>query len=230
MTVREWMNFSWGIFALTLYASIVNFLGLKGNVLYGAIVLGIGICIFFIHRLKHSSDRRIIVDYIEKSKGENKNLFATDEFHLASETSSRKLDIKDSLVIENYGKQQIEELLDFIANWKIDSNFKWDHTTLYDELEIKGVVNEGHLKYLITHKKNTKFFKIDGTLEKHFSSDKKEKPTPFYTINKLRFTLYNVHEEDMNKTGTWSISINTTKEGYCGEIVNKEFNICEGVA
>lgn len=211
--------------------------------MYLAIGVGLTILWYYMYKLYKSKDTRQVKTQIKKFQERPKDIFTTQNYELAKETSSSVLTNISDIVVENYGKVEIEEMLTAIKKWKEENDFKWDNTTLYDELMIEGVMGS-ELTYNIKHQKNTKSLKIKGILEvaKEDEKERENKPNKqslyrsesyfekeegrgkLYTISGIDFFLTNVYPDDIGKAAVWSISVNeeNTSE-YSGVITNREY-------
>lgn len=238
MIIREWKNTMWGIFALTLYASMVNAFSPQGTALYISIAVGVLLIWIFGYRLYKSTDKHQVETRIKKHQEKPSDIFTPEKYELAVQTSSRALEGISSVITENYERTEIEKMLGILQEWKEANSFKWDNSTVYDELVIEGEMTN-KLEYHIKHKCNTKTLSLRGILEtspmvqeesddndnrhNHYKNKETKSKDRYYTISGIRFCLTNVQPDEIGMYADWSISLDTTKtNGYYGIITDKK--------
>lgn len=218
MNIRTWSNLTLMLAILSGALAVIILDTQSKDVFsytfYAFVVITVGYFAVMIYR---SSDKKQIELKLKEIENNRYNVFEKEKYVVAVQTIKKPLTKISLIVDETFGKDELEEMLDFLEQWKNENNFKWDHTTLYDELLIEMELDErkGGIKYNINHKKNTNTFTIKGILLKEVVGDDEETKNEehLYSINGLTFSLTNVLPQYVQKNGEWTLSTKSKSEG-----------------
>ena len=223
MTIRRWFYLTVGLCAVSLYVSVVNVFNPSGVLLYvlgGLAVVGVLYIGVLVYR---GGDTQQVALKLKHEENTRSSVFADGGYTLMVERSDSPVTQVSDLVKETFTEQDMQRMFQHLTDWKATHAFTWDESTLYDTLAVVATPSktaEGSVQLEVVHTKRTKQFVVKGVLH-HIPTDKCDQ---MYSISGLHFRLTNVFEDDLGKSGEWTLCVDHISEAHRGVIVNKVFD------
>lgn len=223
MIIRRWFYLMVGLCAVSLYATVVNVFDPSGVLLYVLVGLAVAGVLYIGVLVYRGGDTQQVALKLKHEENTRSSVFADGGYTLMVERSDSPVTRVSDLVKETFTEQDMQRMFQQLTDWKATHAFTWDESTLYDTLAVVATpskATDGSVQLEVVHDKRTKQFVVKGVLH-HIPTDKCDQ---MYSISGLHFHLTNVFEDDLGKSGEWTLCVDHISDAHRGVIVNRVFD------